>query len=73
VRCGWIDFEPILFIGPCFTDKFVRGQALQHFQSFGEVVGHQESLQMSLQLIMEAFDRGFLDRSVHALDLAMGP
>jgi hypothetical protein len=29
----WIDFEPLRRIAPCFTDKFVRGQALSAFLS----------------------------------------
>jgi len=49
----------------------------QSFEVSGEVVGHHEGQHVSLQHsgvgIAEGVDRGFFDRPVHALDLAIGP
>lgn len=65
------------FFCPYFADIFVRGKALEPFESFGEAVGQKEVLRVDFQLIVRGviipFYRGFSDRSVHAFDLAVGP
>ena len=59
------------------ADEFVRGQSLQRLQSPAEVVGRDEVVEMRFQLLVRfikiAADGRFLDRSVHAFDLTIGP
>lgn len=62
---------------PLLADELVRGEASEGLESFGEVVCHEEGLQVLFELLMglvvEAFDGGILQSSVHALDLPIGP
>lgn len=71
--CG----ESAWLYGPFFADSFVRGEALEGLQPLGEVVGVEELIEVLLQLfvggVVEAPDSGFLQRSVHSLDLTVGP
>ena len=59
------------------ADVFVGRQAFQGLEPAGEVVGRDEVGEMAAQLVVGfvvvAFDRRFLEGSVHALDLAVGP
>ncbi len=72
-----VDTKLIWVFRPYFADVFIGCQALEGLEPLGKVVGHQESLHVSLQFVMRAvmvsLDRGFLDRAVHAFDLAVGP
>jgi hypothetical protein len=34
------------------VDVFIRGKAFERFESFREVIGHQEGLQMLFQVVM---------------------
>ena len=69
--------EPFRLGCPLFADEFVGRQALERLESAGEVVGINEVAQMLVQLrvvvVVEALDSSFFDRSVHSLDLPIGP
>jgi hypothetical protein len=62
---------------PASVDVFIRGKAFERFESFREVIGHQEGLQMLFQVVMGLvvirFHGGVSRRVVHAFDLAIGP
>src|SRR6202047_3683410 len=72
----WIEDEAIRLFCPCLADVFVGRQAFQGLEPAGEVVGRDEVGEMAAQLVVGfvvvAFDRRFLEGSVHALDLAVG-
>lgn len=72
-----IEIESLWLGGPAFADVFVRREALQGFQPPSVVVGGDEvgkvCLELIVSVVMIALDSRFLDRSVHALDLAIGP
>ena len=72
-----IDLESLGLGCPLFGEELIRRQALQSLEPAGEVVGIDEVGEMLAQLcvivVMEAFDDGFLDGPVHALDLRVGP
>lgn len=74
---GRINVETFWFGCPDFSDVLVRSQALERFQSSGKIVGHQEGLQVSFQLLMRlivvAFYGRVLDRPIHALHLTISP
>ena len=62
---------------PAFADEFVRCEAFQRLQSSAEVVSADKVVEMRCQLLVRfveiAADGRFLDGSVHAFDLAVGP
>jgi len=75
---GWIEFESFWLFCPCFDDEFVRGKAFERFEASTIIVCADEIGEMSFELllvpnVMVAFDSGFLNCSVHALDLTIGP
>jgi hypothetical protein len=47
-----ISIKAIRLIRPYFADVFIGRQAFEGFEAFGEVVGHQESMQMLFQVIV---------------------
>ena len=65
------------FFGPALTDVFIRGESFERFEALGEVVGHQESIQVLFQMVMGVivilFHGGVFERAVHAFDLAIRP
>lgn len=72
-----IDDESFGFDYPSFADELVGREPFQGLEAAAEVVCGDEALEMGAELIVvvvvEAFDRRVLDRSVHALDLTVGP
>ena len=60
-----------------FADEFIGRQAFERLQSPAEVIGADEGLKMTSELIVavvvEAFHGRILDRAVHPLDLTIGP
>ena len=60
-----------------FANELVGREALEGIQSSSEIVGADEVDEMILQLfvvvVAEAFHGRFLDRAVHAFDLAIRP
>ena len=74
---GRVAFEALPLAGPAGADELVGGEPAQRLEPLGEVVGHQEGGQVRAELgvvvVVEALDGGFLDRVVHAFDLAVGP
>jgi hypothetical protein len=72
-----IEFESFRLGSPAFADVLVRRQALQGLQPSSVVVGVNEvgkvCFELIVSIVMVALDGRFLDRAVHALDLAIGP
>ncbi len=72
-----IHLETFGLICPAFADKFVRCEAFERLEPSPEIVGVDEVGKISFQLcvivVVKMLDGCFLDRSVHALDLAIGP
>lgn len=74
---GWIECEALRLFCPDGADVFVGCESFEGLESSGEVVGMDEVGEMLPEvfvgLVVEAFDGGFFESSVHALDLAVGP
>ena len=72
-----IEFKAVRFNLPARTDELKRGEASQGFETFCEVVGVEEGgevfLELGMGLVMIGANRCFLDRGIHAFDLAVGP
>lgn len=72
-----VEIESIRFICPEFTDEFIWREPFERLQSAPVVVGIDEVIKVLFQLVIIAvmvpFDRCFLDRAVHAFNLAIGP
>lgn len=62
---------------PAVTDLCIRGKPSEGFESFGEVVSHQEGLQMFPQVLMGLvrvfLHGGFFEGSIHPFALAVRP
>jgi hypothetical protein len=73
----WVDVESERCFLPLLADELIGCKALEGFEPFGKVVGHEEGLQvffeLSVRLVVEAFDRRLFECSIHALDLPVGP
>ena len=74
---GGVDEKALWFVLPVLDDVFIGCESLQCFESFGEVVGIHEVVQVFSELlvifIIGAFDGGLFECSVHAFDLTIGP
>src|ERR1017187_8125895 len=74
---GWVESQSVRFILPAFADEFVGGECGEGFESFGEVVGGDEVVEVRFSLIVAvvvvAFDGSFFDGSVPAFDLSVSP
>ena len=74
---GWIESKSVLLFLPTFTDELVDGKASESLEPLGEVVGGNEVEEVRLELmvavVVVTLNGSFLDGSVHALDLAVGP
>jgi hypothetical protein len=72
-----IDGKALWLFVPALTDVFIGGKPSEGCKSLGEVGRHQEGLEVRFQapmgLVIVCFDRGFLEGSIHALHLAIGP
>ena len=70
----WVQGEPFGFDCPLFAYGLVGREAFEGLQSSREIMGADEVGQMPGELIVvvvvEAFDRRFLDGAVHEFDLA---
>src|SRR5687767_4936974 len=73
----WVEPEPLRLDCPLFAGELVRCEALEGFEPAPKVVGGNEVVEVSPELIMSAVvvapNGGFLDGSVHPLDLTVGP
>lgn len=73
----WIYVKSIWLFRPDFADVLIGCQALEGFETPGEVIGHQECLYVLLQcvvrLVIVSFDRCFPQSPVHAFDLPVRP
>ena len=73
----WIESEPFGVTGPYAAGVFVWRETLEGLEATGEVVGRDEVVEMTAQLVMavvvEAFDGRPLDGSVYPLDLSISP
>ena len=69
--------KALWFFLPALTDVLIGGQAFQGLEALGEVIGHQESLQVFLQVLMGLvvilFHCGVFECAVHAFYLAICP
>ena len=74
---GRIEPESFGLFCRAFANEFVRREAFECLEATTEIVAGNEVSQMLSKLIMAvvivALDGSVLDRSVHALDLAIGP
>lgn len=72
-----IEGEPFRFVFPSSADEFVWREAFERLQPARVVVGCDELAEMLSQvivrLVMVSLDGSFLQRSVHAFHLAVGP
>lgn len=73
----WRCLEPGWVFCPGVDDGFEGRSAPEAFEALGEIVRADEGCDVTAQLVvglvMESAHRGFLDGSVHALDLAVRP
>jgi hypothetical protein len=73
----WIVLKAVWFVLPTFDAVFIGRKSVEGFKPFGEVVGLQEVVEMLLQLrvsfVVIALDSSFLQRPVHAFNLAVWP
>lgn len=62
---------------PNSTDIFVQRQTTQGLKALGEIIRHQERVEMLFELVVRmivmASHRGVLERAIHAFDLPVGP
>jgi hypothetical protein len=49
---AWVDGQGFRLFLPAFDDAFIRREALEGFQPFGEVVGVQKAIEMLLERLM---------------------
>ncbi len=72
-----VDFESFWFFCPDASDIFVRGEPAQRLQPAAVVIGVDEQLEVSPELVVAvvviAFYGGVFDGAVHPLDLPVGP
>jgi hypothetical protein len=63
--------------GPALTDLFIGSKPPEGFESLGEIVGHQEGLEVLFSglmgLVGVCCDCGFLERSIHTFHLTIRP
>ena len=74
---GWVEGKSVWLGCPYFADVFEGCEALEGLETPSIIVGVDEvaevGLELSMAIVMVAFDGDLLDRSVHPLDLAVGP
>jgi hypothetical protein len=74
---AWIDGKALRFFVPALTDVLIWGQPFEGFESLGEIVGHQEGIQVLFQVLMclvvVPLHGGVFARAVHAFHLAISP
>jgi hypothetical protein len=46
----WICGKSFRLFLPAFADVLIRGKAFERFESLGEIISHQEGLQMLVQV-----------------------
>jgi hypothetical protein len=72
-----IDGKSCWLLLPALTDVLIGGESLQRFEALREIIGHRESMQMFLQVVMSLvvihLHVGFFACAVHAFHLAIGP
>jgi len=73
----WVDGKSKGCFLPLLADELIGCEALEGFEPFGEVVGHEEGLQVFFELVVglveEALDSSFFESPVHTLNLPIGP
>ena len=77
IKVTGFEFEDVERFGPGLAERLERRFPAYGFEVFGEIVCRPESKNLGLQafqvLVVERLDGGFLDGSVHAFGLAIGP
>jgi hypothetical protein len=71
------DFETERVFLPGLADELIGCHTAKSLEPFGEVVSHEEGLQVLFELLMGlvvvALDGGFFKSAVHPLNLPVGP
>ena len=49
---AWIEGNAFGLFLPALTDVFIRAQAVERFESFRDIIGHQEGRQLCFQVVM---------------------
>lgn len=74
---NWVYPEPIWLCRPDFADVLVGRQASEGLKSLGEVIGHQEGVdvrfELAMRAVMVALHGRLFEGSVHPFNLAVGP
>jgi hypothetical protein len=72
-----IDGKAFWLLLPALTDVRRGGEPFQRFEPLGEVIGHQQGVQMCLEVVMSlvmiVFHGGVFAGTLHAFDVAIGP
>ena len=62
---------------PAVTAGFIRGKPAQRLEPLSEVIGHQEGLEVFLEMLVGLVGRllhgGFFAGTIHAFHLTIGP
>ncbi len=73
----WIYVESFWFFCPGFGDEFIGCETFECLEPSAEIIGIDEVCEMTFELLMTivvvSLNGGLLDRSVHSLDLSVGP
>jgi hypothetical protein len=73
----WMKRKASRFLLPALKDVLVRGESSECFEAFSKVVGHQESLERFLEILMGLIviflHSRFLERTVYAFHLTVRP
>jgi hypothetical protein len=74
---AWIHGTAFGCFLPALTDVLVRCQSFERFESFREIIGHQEGIQMFFQVVMSFVvirsHGGLFARTVPPCHLTIGP
>ncbi len=72
-----IESKSIGLILPTFANELVCSKTAESLESFGEIVGSDEVIEVGAQMLMAvvvvALNSGLFEGAVHALDLTVGP
>ena len=73
----WIESRTVWGLRPELAEVFVGGKAFEGLESWVEVAGSEEVVQVRFELVVGvvevSLDRSVLDGSVHAFDLPVAP
>ena len=74
---AWIEIKDFWVGLPCFYNELIRGEPFEGFKSLGKVISIYKSFkvgfELGMSLIIIALYSGFLEGSIHTLNLAICP